>query len=115
MTRPDAAPLAAAGPYCADCGHTVRHPARDCAHLACAACRAGKPIPKESQVDDRQPHHRFTITITPMTNAELQRVIDLVRETFGQKHLIHVIGRQPSNTWLGDAGWTVGRPKPAIR
>ena len=50
---------------------------------------------------------RFTVTITPMTHAELQQVIDGIRDRFGRKHLIHVIGDQPSGTGLDDA------PRPA--
>lgn len=40
----DLTPVGGAGPYCADCGHTTLHSARDCVHQACAACRAGAPI-----------------------------------------------------------------------
>jgi hypothetical protein len=47
--------------------------------------------------------HRFTITITPMTHDELQQVIDDIRVRFGRKHLVHVIGEQPSGISLADA------------
>lgn len=47
--------------------------------------------------------HRYTITITPMTEDELQQVVDDIRERFGRKHLIHVIGMQSSGTALADA------------
>jgi hypothetical protein len=46
--------------------------------------------------------YRFTITITPMSEADLQLVIDDTRRRFGRKHLIHVIGKQPSNTHIKD-------------
>lgn len=47
--------------------------------------------------------YRYTFTVTPLTDEEAQAVIDDMRARFGRKPLIHVIGRQPSNTHLGDA------------
>lgn len=47
--------------------------------------------------------HRVTFTVTPLTDAETQQVIDDLRARFGRKPLIHVIGRQPSNTPVDDA------------
>jgi hypothetical protein len=47
--------------------------------------------------------HRFTITITPMTQSDLDIVIDDIRKRFGRKHLIHVIGKQSSGTHVSDA------------
>lgn len=46
---------------------------------------------------------RYTFTITPLTPTEAQQVIDDIRTRFGRKHLIHVIGKQPSNTHVDDA------------
>lgn len=46
---------------------------------------------------------RFTFTVTPLTEAEAQAVIDDIRARFGRKPLIHVIGMQPSNTPLDAA------------
>jgi hypothetical protein len=55
---------------------------------------------------DATTEHRYTVTITPMSEADLQLVIDDIRKRFGRKHLIHVIGMQPSGTGLMDApGW----------
>lgn len=47
--------------------------------------------------------HRVTITITPITDAELDVFVDAFRERFGRKHLVHVIGRQPAGTHVDDA------------
>jgi hypothetical protein len=44
--------------------------------------------------------YRYTITLTPMTADELQLLIDDIRERWGRKHLVHVIGKQPSETHL---------------
>jgi hypothetical protein len=46
---------------------------------------------------------RYTFTITPLTDTEAQHVINDIRARFGRKPLIHVIGRQPSNTPLHEA------------
>jgi hypothetical protein len=46
---------------------------------------------------------RFTFTITPLTDAEAQQVIDDIRDRFGRKPLIHVIGRQPSDAPVSEA------------
>lgn len=46
---------------------------------------------------------RYTFTVTPLTSAEAQQVIDDIRERFGRKPLIHVIGKQPSNTHIDNA------------
>lgn len=47
--------------------------------------------------------YRFTVTITPMSENDLQHVIDDIRKRFGRKHLVHVIGKQPSNTHVDEA------------
>lgn len=47
--------------------------------------------------------YRFTFTITPATEVELQAIVDMIRDRFGRKHLIHVIGKQPSWTHVADA------------
>lgn len=47
--------------------------------------------------------HRVTITITPITDAELAAFVEAFRERFGRKHLVHVIGRQPAGTPVGEA------------
>ncbi len=52
------------------------------------------------------PEYRFTITVTPMSEADLQVVVDAVRARFGRKHLIHIIGKQPHGTSLHDAPTT---------
>lgn len=76
---------------------------------------------------------RYTFTITPLTAAEMQSVIDDIRERFGRKPLIHVYGRQPSGTPLDQAPgfgvaasalaaceaehyvpWPVDRSKPCV-
>lgn len=46
---------------------------------------------------------RYTLTITPATSAELDEIIDGVRARHGRKHLIHVIGDQPSGEHVGNA------------
>lgn len=46
---------------------------------------------------------RFTITVTPLTEAELQSVVDDIRRRFGRKPLIHVIGQQSSGSTVSDA------------
>lgn len=46
---------------------------------------------------------RFTFTVTPLTDAEAQAVVDDMRARFGRKPLIHVIGRQPSETPVSEA------------
>jgi hypothetical protein len=46
---------------------------------------------------------RFTFTVTPLTVAEAQAVIDDIRARFGRKPLIHVIGRQPATSSVWDA------------
>lgn len=53
--------------------------------------------------------YRYTFTVTPLTDREAQQVIDDIRARFGRKPLIHVIGRQPSNTSVHNA------PKQAIK
>ena len=59
--------------------------------------------------------HRYTITITPMSAADLQLVIDDIRKRFGRKHLIHVIGEQPAGTGLMDApGWDEDERRAAV-
>jgi len=46
---------------------------------------------------------RFTFTVTPLTEAEVQAVIDDIRTRFGRKPLIHVIGKQPHGAHLDEA------------
>jgi hypothetical protein len=50
--------------------------------------------------DDR---YRFTMTITPISDGEMQRIIDWTRVEFGRGPLIHVIGKQPRSTHIGEA------------
>lgn len=47
--------------------------------------------------------HRMTITVTPITEAELDAFVESFRERFGRKHLVHVIGKQPAGTSLAEA------------
>lgn len=47
--------------------------------------------------------HRMTITITPISEPELQAFIDAFRERFGRKHLVHVISKQSSGSHLATA------------
>lgn len=47
---------------------------------------------------------RFTFTVTPLTDAEAQAVVDDMRARFGRKPLIHVVGKQPSDTHVEQAG-----------
>lgn len=80
--------------------------------------------------------HRFTMTITPISDDEMQRIIDLTRDELGRGPLIHVIGKQHRSTHIGEApcewieqrnaaledrprsparGWQVGKPAPRAR
>lgn len=53
--------------------------------------------------------HRMTITITPISEQELQAFVDDFRARFGRKHLVHVIGKQPRGSHLDDAPVSVSR------
>lgn len=64
--------------------------------------------PNSTPVGDSTPApaaetYRFTLTVTPLTDAEMQTVVNDMRARFGRKPLIHIIGRQASGTPLGDA------------
>lgn len=50
-----------------------------------------------------EPTYRVTFSVTPLTEAETQSVVDDIRARFGRKPLIHVIGKQPSDTPLSQA------------
>ncbi len=47
--------------------------------------------------------HRYTLTITPATPAELDEIFGGIRARHGRKHLIHVIGAQPSGEHIDNA------------
>lgn len=56
--------------------------------------------------------YRFTFTVTPLTTTEAQAVVNDIRARFGRKPLIHVLGRQPSETPVDVAPRAIPAPEP---
>lgn len=58
--------------------------------------------------------YRFTFSVTPLTEVEMQGVVDDIRTRLGRKPLIHIVGKQPSSTRLDEIVLDIDRDRPEI-